>query len=1093
MHSKLRLIVTRYSRVLFSCLLVFSFLQTQAQTERTTYSGTVTDQDGKPIVGASVTTKDQRYGTKTDEEGKYSFSVPKTTSRNLVFSSVGFRPTEIRTGANTTFNVKLIKSNEDLDAVTVVGYGTKKKADLSGAVTEVGSEMITNQPITSVDQGLAGLVPGVTLREGSGAPGAGPEILIRGINGFGNNKPLIVIDDVIFEDGNDQLDNPLALINPEDIASLVILKDAASKAIYGSRATAGVILITTKKGVTGKAKINFNHTITMNSAMPFEKPDLLNAQELAQYRKEVLIDKIRADGQYNPATAYAAYVNPNVPVPDAVLLAAPTSLTGSIPVSNYINPSQYGKGTDWYDAIIQNAVTNNTNISVSGGNRDLKYFLSANYLNQDGIVKNNGIKRYALRGSLDARISDRIKMGFSFNPSRTDADRPADDPNPSQNLVFSTITSAYWADPSAELYQPNGTFNYTTRGKLTSAATASPLFQLYEEIDRRQNTQVIANTYLEIEPIKNLTIKSSINYSFTATKGTTFKSINLANDGTLNPIVPNPDSNRASLNNRTINNFINDNIIRYKFKLKRHNFNVMAAFSVQQNTNEGSLIEASKIIDGNFKLIDFRNISTSSPNNILVTPSYAQVRFLSQMGRINYSFADKYLVDFSLRRDASSRFGRQVRYGYFPAGSVTWRVTEENFMQNLKSKWLNDLRFEAGYGITGNARTFNGVYGNQGSFGNANYTFGGSTSITSGQALATLPNEASTWEESKQLDLGLNASLFKRRLNVAFNWYKQTTDGIIAQTSVSNITGFGSVSGNQKNSKVQNIGFEINLDYRIKATKDFKWTVGVNASRYQNKLVSYFLPQGFGTAASRVNNQQAVTSQIGEPLGMIRGIKVLGLYTEVDIADPKVAKYPNARVGGVKFADINGDGLLVIGDARDYTILANPHPDLMFGFNTMVKYKSVNIRAIFAGQVGGAVLDLRREFMWNGDGEFNIERQVTNRWRPGDDPTTKEFGSSSFNTGLNLITSDNKIYDGSYLALKNFTIGYDLTKALNSKKRLVENAEISVSIRNVFYLASYKYGNPEARRAREGSQARSINYGSYPIARSFSLGINLGF
>jgi TonB-dependent starch-binding outer membrane protein SusC len=1077
---------------LSALILLVSFSSISFAQDKTVYTGVVVNAENKPIPKANVTTKDGRFGTITDDNGNFSLSTPKANNRTLVVSYTGFEKYEIRTGNNTNFSVKLKLLDNKLDDVVVVGYGTKKRTDLSGAVTEVTSELITNQPITSVDQGLAGLVPGVTLREGSGAPGSGPEILIRGINGFGNNKPLIVIDDVIFEDGNDQADNPLALINPEDIASLVVLKDAASKAIYGSRATAGVILITTKKGTQGKAKINFNHSITMNKAMAFEKPDLLNATELAQYRKEVAIDKIRADGQYTTGSVFATYADPNIPVPDAVLLGAPTSIIGSIPAANYINPSQYGVGTDWYDAILQTGITHNSNISVNGGNKDLKYFLSANYLNQEGIVIKNGIKRYTLRGSLDARISDRIKMGFSFNPSRTDADRPAEDPNPGSNLIYSTITSTYWADPSVSIRQPNGEFNYTTKGGLTSSYTANPVYQLEAEIDTRRNTQVLATTYIEFEPIRNLTFKSSINYGYTQTTGRTLRPRNLIADGG-NPPFPNQDSTRASLNNRSINNFINDNIIRYRFKLKRHNFNIMTAFSVNQSTSEASLIDARKIIDENFPFPSTLNTSTSSTNNITVTPSYAQVRFLSQMGRLNYSFGDKYLVDFSLRRDASSRFGRSVRYGIFPAGSFAWRISEENFFKSIKEKWVDDLRFEAGYGITGNARSFGGAYQAQGGFTNSNYNFGGGTSVTPGQSLNTLPNEESTWEESKQLDLGFNASFFKRKLNIAFNWYRQITDGLLAQTSISYTSGFGSVTGNQKNSKVQNKGFELNVDYRIKSTKKLKWTVSANISQYKNKLVEYFLPAGFSGANARANGVASVVSRVGEPLGMIRGFQIAGLYTAADIADPKVAKYSNARVGGLKFVDSNNSGAITLGNDSDYVVLANPHPDLMFGFNTMLKYKRINFRAVFAGQFGGAILDLRREFMWNGDGEFNVERQITNRWRPGDDPATKEFGGSASNVGANLVTSNNKIYDGSYLALKNLTIGYDLTKLINSKKRLVENMDISISIRNVFYLASYQYGNPEVRRAREGSQVRSVNYGSYPIARSLSLGVNLAF
>jgi TonB-dependent starch-binding outer membrane protein SusC len=1098
MQTKLRTAMSYLGKLML--LSIFTLLTSLAfAQEKTTFTGLVTDQDGKPIANANVTTKDQRYGTRTDEDGKFSLTTPKTTSRNLVISCAGYRSTEIRTGANTNFTVKLIKSNQDLDAVTIVGYGTKKKADLSGAVVEVGSEFITNQAITSVDQGLAGLVPGVTLREGSGAPGSGPEILIRGINGFGRNRPLIVIDDVIFEDVNDdpsnpspstQLQNPLALINPEDIASVVILKDAASKAIYGSRATAGVILITTKKGYGGKAKISFTHNLSFTNILGFEKPDVLNATELAQYRKERAIDELRLSN--NPS--YAIYADPKVAIPDNVLLAFKPS------ASAYINPEIYGAGTNWFEAITQQGITNNSNISVTGGNQNLKYFLSANYLDQESVMKFNGIKRYSLRGSMDVKITDKIKLGLMFNPTRTEALRPADEPSQAGFSIYNTLNTASWLDPSAPLYQADGrTLTYVLKGKITDSSyfTSNPLYQLTAELDKRRSTQVNTSTYIEFEPIKNLTIRSQINFAYTQNVNQTFLPSTLVTDA-QQPVFPAADSGRASLANITTNNFINDNIIRYKIKKRRHNVNFMLGYNIQQNTRENSRVNVIKILNEDFIIPASNNTSLSAIGNANFTSAYNRVRFLSQIGRINYNFGDKYLVDFSLRRDASSRFGREVRYGNFPAGSVAWRVTEENFVKKANIGWLDELRLEAGWGKTGNADV--GNFAAQGTLGVSNYTFGNTNSL--GYAINSPANAEVTWEKADQTDLGLNASFLKRKISVAFNWFKQVTTDPLASSPYSFITGFGSGQYNQPQGKIENKGYELSVDFAIKRTKNFRWTVGTNLSRYRNKLVSYYLPGGFAVGQAG-NGQTVALTSVGNPFGMLRGLQLLGLYTAADLADPSVIKYPNARVGDIKYADGNGDGKLDITNANtiwnDNVILGSPHPDFSFGFNTQISYKNVNLRAVFAGQKGGLIMDLRREFMWNGDGPFNVDRQVLNRWRPGDDPTTKAFGGTtrfagnSFEQTLGRIPSSNKVYDGSYLALKNLTIGYNLTKAINKKRRLVESLELSVTMRNVFYLASYKYGNPEVRRANDGSALRSINYGSFPVGRTTGLTLNLQF
>ncbi len=1054
-----------------------------------TFTGTVTDKENKPINKVSVRTKDDKNGTNTDSDGKFSLTVPLPANRILVFSSVGYKQQEIRTGNTTSFTVLMTRNivTESDEAVVVVGYGTKKKQDLSGAVTNVGSEFITNQNITSVDQGLAGLLPGVTIREGTGAPGAGPEILIRGINTFGNNKPLIVIDDVIYEDGNDQNNNPLALLNPEDIASVVVLKDAASKAIYGSRATAGVILITTKKGSIGKPKISFSQSIAFSSPMGFENPDVLNAQELAQFRKEKFMDDIRLLGN----ASFAIYRDPTVPISDTALLRY-NSATAA-----FLNPSQYGTGTNWYEAVTRKAIVNNSNLNVSGGSDNIKYYLSANFLNQEGVVVYNDIKRYSLRGNVDVRVSNKMKFGVNFAPSRTDANRPADDPGNGQFSAYGTITSTYWIDPSTPIQSANGFLNPTTGsqinrnqpGFLTSNWTANPVYQLSVEQEKRRSTQVIMGAYLEIEPIRNLTFKTSVNYNFTSSKSGNFQPSTLIGDGSLTPAFPNVDSGRAVLFNNAINNFINDNIIRYKLNYRRHSATLMAGFNVQQQTTESSSLNARKIVDENFILPTSSNVSLSNIGNFTGSTGYNQFRFLSRIARLNYSFGNKYLIDASIRTDGSSRFGRNVQYGSFPAGSFAWRVTEERFMRNMKRKWLNELRLEAGYGITGSA---NGVssYNHLGVISPSNYFYG--TSYTFGNTLSTPPNPLITWEEAEQLDIGMNATLFNRRVNVSFNWYRQITQGALADIPLSNITGFGNVRGNQPGSKIQNKGFEATVDVTIINKRDFRWTFGANASMYRNKLLDYYLPNGF-LSGNAGNGTQVAISKPGEALGMYRGLKILGLFTAADIADPKVPKYAGARVGGTKYFDGNGDGVLNGNVEQDYVLLGNPHPDLMFGFNNQLQYKQFSLRTIFAGQLGGLIYDLRREIMWNVDGNFNVNRQILERWRPGDDPATKSFGSTAFNTNLYRIPSDNKIYDASYLALKNLTIGYNLTNIFNFKKLRIQSAEFNMSLRNVFYIASYKYGNPETRRASDGSALRGLNYGSYPIARTLSVGFNIAF
>lgn len=1038
-----------------------------AVVQSRTVSGIVRDAKGETLPGVNVLLRGTTRGVTTDAGGSYQIEVTDNAS-TLVFSFVGYLSQEVVVGTRSTVNITLQEDAKALNEVVVVGYGTRKREDVSGAVTQVDAELITKQPITSIDQGLAGLTPGVTLREGTGAPGSGPEILIRGINTFGNNKPLIVIDNVIFENGNDQNTNPLALINPEDIESVTILKDAATKAIYGSRATAGVIIVTTKRGKEGKPRITFNNSVGQATILPFERPDVLNATELAQFYKEVNIDRIRAT---NPT-----YANSSTPVPDDLIPA------------QFRNPAQYGEGTNWFDAVTQKALIQNYNVSVSGGTPVVKYFISGNYLDQEGVVKNNGLKRFSLRANLDVNITEKLRFGLNLNPSRTEQNRSADDPNGAGFSAYSTITSTYWADPSSPIYSAPGFFKYTTQGDLTTNWTANPLFQIMAEDDTRRANQLLAGSYLEYEPIKNLFFRTNLSYGYTQRRARTFAP-STSVENSLTPIFPNINGARASLSNEATNNLISDNTVRYRLQTDKHELEVLGGFTVQNQTGEFSAINAQRIIDENFRLPSFGNVDRSGTGNFTGGEEFTENRLLSYIGRVNYTLAGKYLVNASIRRDGSSRFGRQVQYGNFPAGSVAWRISEEKFMAGLHDKWLDELRIEAGYGLTGN----NGIgnYGPLGSVTNSNYIFGGTPVL--GNTLSALPNPLITWEKSKQFDLGLNASLFNRRVNVAFNVYQQITEGLLASIPLSWITGFGGVTGNQ-DSRIRNRGFELQLDGFPVRNKTITWSTGLNISRYNNLILDYFDPRGFFSGPAG-NGTNIAVSRPGQPVGVYRGLKILGLFTAEDIADPTVPKYAGAREGSLKYLDGNGDGKLDI--EADYVELGSPHPDLLFGWNNQVSYKGFSLRTIFAGQLGGLIYDLRREIMWNVDGNFNVDRQMLDRWRPGDDPRTKTFPTTASPTGSTTryvrFPSDNKIYDGTYVALKNLTVGYNLANLPAGIKRYVGAAELTLNVRNAFYISAYQYGNPEVRKSNDGGAVRSVNYGSYPIARTATLGLTLTF
>jgi TonB-linked SusC/RagA family outer membrane protein len=1048
-----------------------SSAQAQGTFEEIIYRGKIVDSLNNPIQGVSVVIKGTKYGTITNDEGQFSLKIPQERPVVFVISAVGYKTMEQSAGSNLNFVFKLQSTSEILDDVVVVGYGTKKRNEVSGAVTKISSQMLTKQPITSFDQGLAGMTPGVVLREGTGAPGSAPEILIRGINGFGGNTPLVVIDNVIFEEANsNQTNNPLALINPEDIESITILKDAITKSIYGSRANNGVIIVTTKKGKEGKAKIEFSTSFGVQNILPFERPNMMNATELARFFKEKEIDRVRV---INPA-----YADPRIPVPDSLL-----------PANRRYDPTSFGEGTNWFDAITQQAFTQNYNLNVSGGTENIKYFISGNFLNQEGVLKRNNLLRYSLRANIDVKISKKLKFGLNFSPSRTEQNRPSDDPGGGQFSIYTTTGSTYWADPSAPLRNPNGKLTPLTRGNLTINWTSNPLFQIENEVEKRRSTLFLLSTHLEYQPIKNLFLRSEFSYGYTVARTRNFRPSTLVNDNNLTPPFPNLSGGRATLFNSLSENLTLDNTLRYVLNKNKHSAEAMVGYSVQDQSVETSTLSAQRILDENFQLPSFSNVDPAVAGAFTGSEGFGQNRLLSYISRVNYSYDRRYLLNFTIRRDGSSRFGRNVQYGNFPAVSAGWRLSEEKFLRRWKDSWLDELKIEGGYGLTGNLRG-PGNYGHLGSVGQANYIFGGTSGF--GNTLNGLPNPEITWEETKQWDIGLTASLF-RRINLTFNVYQQLTKGALATIPLSWVTGFGGVQDNT-NAVTRNRGFELDITGVVIKKRNFTYTANVNLSRYANILVDYFNPNGIFIA----NNGSGfgVASFIkGQPIGMYRGVRYTGLFTAAEIADPNVPKYPGAIVGSMKWEDVNKDGILNIGTQLDFDYLANPHPDLMFGTSHSITFKKFTLRAVFAGQFGGAIYDLRREFMWNVDGNFNVSRLMLDRFRPGDDPATKFFPTTVSLTGSTTrairFSGSHMIYDGTYVALKNLLFSYNMVDLINKKKRLLSSCEVYLSGRNLFYIAAYKYGNPEARRAGEGSGARSINYGSYPVARTFTFGVNI--
>ena len=1021
-------------------------------------SGTVRDEQGNPVIGATVVYKGANIGTFTDDQGRFTLEVP-SKDVSLFISYIGFETQEVPLQGRTEVDIVLVAKPTYLDEVIVVGYGEVQKRDLIGSVDKIDSKKIQNLPVTSVDLALAGQSAGVQFRQGSGQPGAGAEILIRGVGSVSaGNQPLIVIDGLPFGNYNGQTNNLLALLDPNDIESVSVIRDASGKAIYGSRAANGLILITTKRGKTGKPTIEFNSYIGLQTIPDFEKPDVLNATELAQFLRERIEDQAIVNG-----------TTPNIP-------------------EHLENPQIYGEGTDWFDAITQNAMMENINLKVRGGSDNMKYSLGLGYMNQDGTIIETNLKRYSLRANIDADITKWLHFGMELSPSWTSNASGNTDPGGGQFSVYNVVNVSQWADPTAPLYDENGDLTTTTQGALLPFFQANPVYKLRNQTNQRDNRQVLLGANLKVDLIKGLYFKTYFGTNYLNNASRSFSPGSVVGTG-LTPNNPDPQANsRSSAGRYESIRLVSTNTLNFdrKFSEGKHKINAVLGYSAEYQKETSMSVGGSRLIDENFPLFNSGNIATSLPTSPDETRIFfsgsegiSEQALLSYFGRVRYTFANRYILTGTVRTDGSSRFGPNNKFATFPSVGLAWRVTEEPWFP--ESGFLSDLRLEGSWGLSGNNRI--GNYAWQGIVRtNADYVIGGGRA--EGAFLADIPSPSLKWEETEQLDIGIDLGLWGGRVNLGVDVFDQQTEKLLFNVPLPRITGFGSYLTNL--GLIQNRGLEISLNTQAILTPKTAWTIDANVSFNRNEVLKLGA-EDLPIRGSFAGNGTPVSwTIVGEPVGQYYGLEILGLYTEELLEDPTTPRYPGAVPGSPYYTDGDGDGKLE--SLEDYVFIGNPWPNFTFGLTNMLSWHDFELRVIAAGEVGSKILDLQREFMLNTDGVFNVRSVVKDRWRPGDTdfslrpPTTTSVPSSQRFRWPNTLG----VLDGTYLKINNVTLTYNFGQRVN----FVQSGRIYVSVQNALVFAKFR-GNPEIRRAAVGPLERNINYGSYPISRTFTLGLTI--
>ena len=1018
--------------ILMSLVLMFTLLN-GAMAQTRSVSGRVTDQSsGGGLPGVTVLLKGTTNGVSTNSDGSFILSVPENGG-TLVFSSVGMTTQERAIGTQSQLTIALTQDAKQLSEIVVVGYGSQSKTLLTGAVTSVDAKQFEGQPVAGLDQVLQGRASGVSVSANSGTPGGGVSVRIRGNNSIsGGSDPLYVIDGVPVNTGsystigagNQQL-NALSDINPNDIASIEILKDASAAAIYGSRAANGVVLVTTKRGKSGRTKVDFNYYTGVQQTI--KRLDVLNGQEAQDLNNEM-----RTNRGFAPL-----YVAAN-----------PTA-----------NQSLFtGANTNWQDEIFRDARISNYSAAVSGGDAKTRFLLSGTFFDQDGIIKGSGFKRGSGRLNIDHSISDRVKVGTNLTVSRSVANRINND-----NNINGVLSAAILLGSQTPVYNADGTYGFDRFSSVENpvAAAVEPFFEA-------RNGRLIGNVFAEVEPVKDLRIRTSFGADYLTLKEDLF----LPN--TLQAGASARGSGRS--NNRSDVSWLNETTANYSRTFnKDHNVTVLVGASIQKSLQEGITAFAT-----NFPGNAIRQLSAGSVKSDASSDA-TQWSLVSGFSRIGYDFRGKYIVSATIRRDGSSRFGANNKYGVFPAASVAWRVSEEAF---LKDKTIiSELKVRGGFGQTGNFEI--GNFASLGLFGvGANYT------LQPGLAPTQIPNPGLTWEKSSEFNVGTDLGLFENRILISANAFERNANELLLNRQLPLTSGFPSVT--QNIGSLRNRGLEFELTTQNVKSTDFNWTTNFNVSFIRNTVTSLVNDQAF---LSGFTNRVEVGASLGSFYGFVVDrifqttdeISALNATAKVLTGNANSVYQVNAAPGDIKFKDLNNDGVIT---AADQKIIGSAQPNFFGGMNNTLSYKGIDLSFFLQFVSGNEIYNSTRGFAEGMNGQFGQLGSVRDRWTPTN--TDTNIPRAAFqDPNNNRRTSTRFLEDGSYLRLKTMTLGYNLPTSIVRVAHL-QSARVYVSGQNLLTFTKYQGLDPETNTFSGSNTALGTDFLTFPQARTVQVGVNFG-
>jgi TonB-linked SusC/RagA family outer membrane protein len=963
-------------------------------------SGKVTAADGSALPGVTVQVKGSEVTTQTDKDGQFQLNAPGGAV--LIFSYVGYARQEITVGNQTQIAVQLQVLGQNLGDVVVVGYGTQRRKDLTGSITSLNANAYKDQPVLNASAALQGRVAGVNVSNSSGAPGGQAKIRIRGANSINaSNDPLYVVDGVALSSVG------LPDINVNDIESMEVLKDASATSIYGSRGANGVILITTKSGKAGVAKIDYNGFVSSNQ--PMKKYSLLNAEDYATLANHIAGGAVFA----NPA----AFAN---------------------------------QSTDWQDMIIHTGTTQNHQLSIAGGTEKSKYYISGYYVNQTGLLQNTGQKKFALRSNINTKINNKLSVGLGVFAARTNSHNNGDIGGKG-NPVMSALA---WA-PTQSVYDSAGKYN---------RFAVSPIWGNPYMTIKERNSDNFSNSAL---------FNGNLKYNFTDWLTLTINlglDMNISKTAFLNNDWISPGNQGSGQSMSESYTFQNSNTLTFHKRMNDHDLTVMGI--VEETSNKYNFFNASGSGLGSTSN-GYYNLGLNASQGI--GSAYTNWALLSYVGRVAYTFKDKYLLTATFRADGSSKFQTTAnKWGYFPSVGLGWRLSDESFIQDLNL--FSNLKLRGSWGKTGN-QSIN-PYSSLGLLSPVQYSFG-TTTLYQGYLMGSPANPDLKWETTAQTDIGIDMSFLNNRINISADYYKKRTSDLLLQVPIASYDGGGTVWKNV--GVVDNKGFEFMVDVTAIQTKDFSWTTTFNASAFRNKVVSLgkdsilYRPY-IGNGLINTNIQVVKT---GEALGAFYLIPWQGVYQ----TDDNTLGY---KAGDNHYTDVSGNNSIGF---EDRVISGSATPEFIWGWNNNFRYKDFELNVFLQASHGNKIFNATYAAIAapTSDVKYPTLADAANYW------STKNTGSSwadpASKTNRNYVESTQFLQDGSYVRLKNVSLSYTLPGKLSRSS----NVKLTVSAQNLFTITKYKGYDPEATSTAATSDADAgIDLGAYPSPRTITFGLHVG-